>query len=165
MKKIQGLDILNCCFLYSAYADDSSFSLWNIDSVIEVARTFKEFSSLSNLSLHMGAPKIKHSTTRMDYQNGGLRNVDLFFKIISFQCSWFRRLFDNFFHQWKVIPSFFINKTFSEHFKFHSNLDFRDDIVKCFPFFLQKYVSELEKNLSSKPMCPFLHTKSGFMVW
>ena len=69
----------------------------------------------------------------MDYQNGGLKNVDVFFKIISLQCSWLRRLFDNSFHQWKVIPLFFINKTFGEHFKFHSNLDFSDDTVKCFP--------------------------------
>ena len=246
-EKIQGLDILNYRFLYSAYADDSTFFLQNIDSVIELARTFKEFSSFSDLSLNMSkceiagigslkgveiavcgmknidltkdavqiigmsfsynkaiqnelnfrttifkiqavlklwrmrrlslegkiivfkslaiskivylslltnipnniveelkkiqknflwnftAPKIKHSTTRMDYQNGGLKNVDVFFKIISLQCSWFRRLFDNSFHQWKVIPLFFINKTFGEHFKFHS--DFSDDTVKCFPSF------------------------------
>ena len=71
----------------------------------------------------------------MDYQNGGLKNVDVFFKIISLQCSWFRQLFDNSFHQWKVIPLFFINKTFGEHFKFHSNLDFSDDTVKCFSSF------------------------------
>ena len=73
------------------------------------------------------APKIKHSTTRMDYQNGGLKNVDVFFFLMSFS--------DNSFHQWKVIPLFFINKTFGEHFKFHSNLDFSDDTVKCFPSF------------------------------
>ena len=32
MKKIQGLDTLNYRFLYSAYADDSTFFLRNIDS-------------------------------------------------------------------------------------------------------------------------------------
>ena len=229
-EKIQGLDILNCRFLYSAYADDSTFFLRNIDAVIELARTFKEFSSFSDLSPNMSkceiagirsltgveiavcvmknidltkdavkiigisfsyneasqnelnfrttiskiqsvlklwrmrrlslegkiivfkslaiskiiylslltnlpnniveelikiqknflwnftAFKTKHSTTRVDYQNGGLKNVDVFFKIISLQCSWFRRLFDNSFHQWKVIPLLFINKTFGEHF-------------------------------------------------
>ena len=41
-EKIQGLDILNYRFLYSAYADDSTFFLRNIDSVLELARTFKE---------------------------------------------------------------------------------------------------------------------------
>ena len=247
-EKIQGLDILNYCFLYSAYADDSTFFLRNIGSVIELARSFKElsFSDLSpnmskceiagtgslkgveiavcgmknidltkyavkiigisfsynkaiqnelnfrttnskiqavlnlcrmqrlslerkitvfkslaisktvylslltnvphnnieelikiqkNFLWNFTVPKIKHSTTRIDYQNGGLNNVDVFFKIISLQCSWFRRLFDNSFHQWKVIPLFFINKTFGEHFKFHSNLHFSDDTVKCFPSF------------------------------
>ena len=33
-EKIQGLDILNYRFLYSAYADDSTFFLRNIDSVM-----------------------------------------------------------------------------------------------------------------------------------
>ena len=33
------------------------------------------------------------------------------------------------------MPLFFISKTFAEHFKFHSNLDFSDDIVKYFPSF------------------------------
>ena len=62
-----------------------------------------------NFLWNFTAPKIKHSTTCMDYQNGGLKNVDVFFKIISLQRSWFRRLFDNSFHQWKVIPLFLIN--------------------------------------------------------
>ena len=68
------------------------------------------------------APKIKHSITGMDYQNGGLKNVAVFFKKISLQCLWFKRLFDDSFHQWKVIPLFFISKTFGEYFKFHSNI-------------------------------------------
>ena len=43
-----------------------------------------------NLLWDFTVPKMKHSATRMDYQNGGLRNVDVLFKIISLQCSWFR---------------------------------------------------------------------------
>ena len=90
----------------------------------------------------------------MDYQNGGLKNVDLFFKIISLQCSWFRRFFDNSFHQWKVIPLFFINKTFGEHFKFHSNLDFRDDTVKCFPSFYKSMSLDWKKIFYVNPCVP-----------
>ena len=107
-----------------------------------------------NFLWNFTAPKIKHSTTRMDYQNGGLRNVDVFFKIISLQCSWFRRLFDNSFHQWKVIPLFFINKTFGEHFKFHSNLDFSDDIVKCFPSFYKSMFLNWKKFFHVNPCVP-----------
>ena len=43
-------------------------------------------------------------------------NTDTFRAV---QCLWLRRL--NSFRQWKVISLFFINKTFREHFKFHSN--------------------------------------------
>ena len=78
----------------------------------------------------------------MDYQTSGLKNVDFFFKIISLQCSWFRRLFDNSFCPWKVIPLFFINKAFGEHFKFHSNLDFSDNTVKCFLSFYKSMKSK-----------------------
>ena len=55
---IQGLDILNCRFLYSVYADDSTFFLRNIDSVIKLARSFKEFSSFSDLSPNMSKCEI-----------------------------------------------------------------------------------------------------------
>ena len=96
----------------------------NVEELIKIQKNF-----LCNFT----APKLKHSTTRMDYQKARLKNVDDFFKTISLQCWWFRRLFDNSFHQWKVIPLFFINKTFGVHFKFYSNLDFTDDTVKCFP--------------------------------
>ena len=36
-----------------------------------------------NFLWNFTAPKIKHSTSCMDYQNNGLKNVDAFFKIIS----------------------------------------------------------------------------------
>ena len=49
-------------------------------------------------------PKIKHSTLRKMYENGGLKNVDIEDKIISLQCSWIKRLFDNTTHSWKIIP-------------------------------------------------------------
>ena len=86
-----------------------------------------------NLLWNFSTPQIKHSATCIDSQNGGLKNVDVFFEIINLKCSWFRRPFENSFHQWKVTPLFFINNTFGEHFKFHSNLQFSDDTVKCFP--------------------------------
>ena len=40
-------------FFYSAYADDSTFSLQNIDSMMELAKAFKQFSSFSDLSPNM----------------------------------------------------------------------------------------------------------------
>ena len=65
-------------------------------------------------------PKIKHETLRNNYENGGIKNVDIFFKIVSLQCSWIGRLFDSNFHQWKVIPLKLIEKYLGKNFKFHS---------------------------------------------
>ena len=42
---------------------------------------------------------IKSSILCNDYDNGELKNVDVFSKIVSLQCSWIKRLFDNNFHQ------------------------------------------------------------------
>ena len=58
LQLVQGLYILNYRFLYSAYADDSTFSLHNIDSVMGLARTFKQFSSFSDLSSNMSKCEI-----------------------------------------------------------------------------------------------------------
>ena len=107
-----------------------------------------------NILWNFTAAKIKHSTTCMDYQNGGLKNVDVLFNSsISLQYLWFRRLFGDFF-QWKVILLFFINKTFGEHFKFHSNLDFSDDTVKFPPSFYKSMFLNWKKIFLCKPMCP-----------
>ena len=41
------------------------------------------------------SPKIKHETLCNDYKAGGLKNVDILNKILAFQCSWIRTLYDN----------------------------------------------------------------------
>ena len=56
-ENIQRLDILNYRFLYSAYTDDSTVFLQNIESVMEIAMTFKEFSSFSDLSPNKSTSK------------------------------------------------------------------------------------------------------------
>ena len=69
-------------------------------------------------------PKIRHETTCKDYKDGGLKNVDISYKIVSLQCSWIRRLYDNNFHEWKLIPLHLIVMSFGLKFKFHSNVFF-----------------------------------------
>ena len=66
-------------------------------------------------------PKIRHETTCKDYKDGGLKNVDISYKIVSLQCSWIRRLYDNNFHEWKLIPLHLITMSFGSKFKFNSN--------------------------------------------
>ena len=64
-------------------------------------------------------PKIKHSALSNSYMGGGLKGVDVFTKIISLHCSWIKRLYDESFHEWKIIPSYLIKTIFCENFKFH----------------------------------------------
>ena len=51
------------------------------------------------------SPKIKHETIRMNFQAGGLENLEVRFKFVSLQCSWIRKLYDGWVHEWKIIPS------------------------------------------------------------
>ena len=48
--------------------------------------------------------------------------MDISNKIMALQCSWVRRLYNNYFHEWKLIPLYLIEKPFDRSFKFHSNL-------------------------------------------
>ena len=63
-------------------------------------------------------PKIKHDTLCKNYENGGFKNAKIMSKVVSLQCSWIKRLYDNNSHNWKVIPLYMITQ-----FLFHFNLD------------------------------------------
>ena len=93
-------------------------------------------------------PKRKHETLRHDYKAGGLKNVDSPNKIIALHCSWIRMLYDNSFHEWKLIPLYLIEKSFGRLFKFHSNLLFKSNKTKCFSSFYQEIILCWEKNLA-----------------
>ena len=51
-------------------------------------------------------PKIKHSTLIANYSQGGLKDIDIDTKIKSLNLSWLKRLHDDNFHPWKVIPTY-----------------------------------------------------------
>lgn len=71
----------------------------------------------------------------MDFRNGVLTNVDVFFKIFTLQCSWVRRNFDKCFDRANLTILFFIQKAFGKSFKVDSDLDLDNGIVKFFPNF------------------------------
>ena len=54
--------------------------------------------------------KIKHSTLIASYEQGGLKDIDIFTKIKALQLSWIKRLLDDNFHPWKVIPTYIFTK-------------------------------------------------------
>ena len=66
--------------------------------------------------------KIKHSTLYNSFAAGSLRNADINTKIASLQCSWIKRLYDDSFHEWKMIPLHLISTTITPAFKFYSNI-------------------------------------------
>ena len=68
-------------------------------------------------------PKIKYDTLCKNYENGGLKNVDIMYKVESLQCSWIKRLCDDNSHNWKVIPLYIITQKLGKKLLFHSNLE------------------------------------------
>ena len=55
----------------------------------ELTKTRKEFIWRTRNS------KIKHDTLCENYENGGLKNFDIMYKVVSLQCSWIKPLYDN----------------------------------------------------------------------
>ena len=74
-------------------------------------------------------PKIKHELLCSSFEEGDLKNVGINLENASVQCSWIKRLHDNKFHEWKLIPLHLIKSTFGINYKFHSNLDFDDSKI------------------------------------
>ena len=101
-------------------------------------------------------PKIKHSTLRKLYENGGLKNVDIDYKITSLQCSWIKRLFDNSTHSWKIIPKYLISVYLGKNFTFHSNLSINESKLKQFPRYYRDLFSKWKKHYSCQPTLPSL---------
>ena len=94
-------------------------------------------------------PKIKNSPLCNDYEYGGLRDVDIFSKVVSLQCTWIKRLFDNNFHQWKIIPLYLFRQYLGKNFKFHSNLQVSHSILRKFPKFYKEIFIRWGKHLAS----------------
>ena len=111
-----------------------------IDELIKIQKSFLWSHS---------KPKIKHVVLTQDFKYGGLKSVDVPLKIISLQCSWIKRLFDDNYHEWKVIPSHLINKYLGKDFKFHSNLSFKKSSLNYFPCFYREIFAKWSNSLSS----------------
>ena len=91
---------------------------------------------------------------------------------ISLQYFWIKRLFDNNFHQWKLIPLYLIRQYLGKNFKFHSNLEVNFSILCKFLKFYKEIFIRWGRNLFSSPAilpstvaCQFIgynkHIQSG----
>ena len=95
-------------------------------------------------------PKIKNLTINNNYENGGLKNVNIAAKISSLQSSWMKRLFDENFHDWKILPLHIIHKSLGKKFLFHSNLKVNKKLTKSFPKYYRKIINSWGSNFHVK---------------
>ena len=98
--------------------------------------------------------EIKHDALCNDYKDGGLKNVDIGKKIISLQCSWIKKLYDDSFHERKIIPLHLISRTFGKLFIFHSNLSLKKKLIKSFPSFFKEILLNGKTFFSKTPETP-----------
>ena len=54
---------------------------------------------------------------------------------MSLQCSWIKKVYDEGFHERKVITLHLNFITFGQNFKFHSNLSYDPEFLTSFPVF------------------------------
>ena len=111
------------------------------------------------------SPKIKHEALRMEFKAGDLKNVDIRFKFVSLRCSWVKKLYDDCFHEWKIIPLHLLNKCFGPSFKFHSNLHFESKLLKHFPSFYKQILVNWKKYFIASPITPSGHLLSQFICY
>ena len=98
--------------------------------------------------------KIKHDTLCNDYKDGGLKNVDIVHKINALKCSWLQRLYNDNFHEWKIIPLRYISLYLGKDFKFHSSLEITVNILDNFPSYCKNIIQCWIKNFSKSPTTP-----------
>ena len=85
-----------------------------------------------------GNPEIKQDTLCKDYENGGLKNVVITFKIISLHCSWVKRLYNSSIQGWKLLPLHIITPKLGKDF-LYSNLYIDPKKIRQFPKYYQCY--------------------------
>ena len=113
-------------------------------------------SQLSNIkkTLYGTGKKSKNRITLSNsYKDGGLKDVDVFTKVINLQCCWIKRLFDENLHKWKIILAYLIKTNFCENLKFYPCLKPNPNIrsLKNVPNFYREMKKNWERYLSCFP--------------
>ena len=98
-------------------------------------------------------------------ETSGLKNVDINLKIISLQCSWLKKLYDQNFHEWKVIPLHLFCITFGQNFKFHSNLSYDTKWLTIFPVFYKKNFRYWSQHFTFAFSLEFPSCILSFFLW
>ena len=64
---------------------------------------------------------------------GDFKSVDIVHKINALKCSWIQKLYNESFHEWKIIPLRYINQYLGKNFRFHSNLNIPHNVLYNLP--------------------------------
>ena len=99
-------------------------------------------------------PKIKHKTLSNTFETGGLKNVNINLRVISLQCSWVKKLYDEDFYECKIIPFHLICITLGQNFKFHSNLSYDTKLLTSFPVFYKNIFCYWSQHFTVFPDLP-----------
>ena len=91
-------------------------------------------------------PKLKHKTLSNTFETGGLKSVDINLKVISLQSSWVNKLYDENFHEWKVIPLHLIRITFGQNYD--------TKLLTSFPVFYKNIFRYWSQHFTVSPDLP-----------
>ena len=88
------------------------------------------------------------------FEIGSLKNVDINLKVKSLQCSWVKKLYDENFHEWKIIPLHLIRIKLGQNFKFHSNLSYDTKLFTSVPVFCKNIFRYWSQHFTVFPDLP-----------
>ena len=96
-------------------------------------------------------PKIKHSSLICDYDEGGLKDIDIKAKIASFHLCWLKRLYADNFHPWKNIPLKLIEKQYRYHIFFpNAQLKFSNHFPKFYHSIAENWSKIIQDPLTAE---------------
>ena len=98
--------------------------------------------------------KIKHVTLIGDYSEGGLKNIDIQAKMSSLRLAWIRRIFNNSFHPYKVIPLHLFSFLKENGYLFFPNINFQSIEISNYPKFYINLLKEWTQNAKKEPKLP-----------
>ena len=90
----------------------------------------------------------------MGFKARGLKMLIYVLNLSVFSVLGLKKLYDDCFHEWKIIPLHLLNKCFGPSFKFHSNLHFESKLLKDFPSFYKQMLINWKKYFIASPITP-----------
>ena len=114
----------------------SSLCFITVNLITNVPKVIaKELQKIQKKKKKEAKPTSKNKILSNTFETGALINIDINLKVKSLQCSWVKKLYDEHFHEWKIIPFHLIHIILGQNLKFHSNLSYDTKLPTNFPVF------------------------------